>query len=73
MFGFDVDEEVIDMLKSSENILQAAIGQDPYKMGYDAMTQLIKALLGGDYSATKGKTTIVPGQLADRANPASLG
>ena len=72
VFGFDVDEEVIDMLKSDENILQAAIGQDPYTMGYEAMALLIRALTGEDYSATQGKTTIVPGKLADRANPGSL-
>jgi len=72
VFGFDVDDEVIDMLKSDDNILQAAVGQDPFRMGYDAMAQLIRALMGEDYSATRGTTTIVPGRLANRADPTSL-
>jgi simple sugar transport system substrate-binding protein/ribose transport system substrate-binding protein len=72
VFGFDVDDEVIDMLKSDDNILQAAIGQNPYAMGYDAMMLLISAINGADYSDTMGKTVIVPGKLADRADPSSL-
>lgn len=72
VFGIDVDPQVIEMLKSDDNILQAANGQDPYTMGYKAMEVLIKSLKGEDVSATKGKVDIVPGKLADRSNPDSL-
>lgn len=63
VFGIDVDPQVIQMIKSPDNILQAANGQDPYTMGYKAMETLIKSLTGGNVSATKGKTIIVPGKL----------
>jgi sugar transport system substrate-binding protein len=69
-FGVDVDQQVIDFIKSSDNILQAANGQDPYTMGYKAMETLIKAIQGKAIT-TKGKTIIVPGKLVDRSNPAS--
>ena len=72
VFGIDVDPQVIEMLKSSDNILQVSNGQDPYAMGYMAMETLIKCIKGEDVSATKGKTVIVPGKLADRSNPDSL-
>lgn len=72
VFGIDVDPQVIEMLKSDDNILQASNGQDPYTMGFKAMETLIKSLKGEDVSATKGKTEIVPGKLADRSNPDSL-
>lgn len=72
VFGIDVDPQVIEMLKSDDNILQASNGQDPYTMGFKAMETLISALKGQDVSASKGKTIIVPGKLADRSNPDSL-
>lgn len=66
VFGIDVDPQVVSMIKSPDNILQASNGQDPYTMGYKAMETLIKSLTGGDVSATKGKTIIVPGKLVSR-------
>ena len=71
-FGIDVDQQVIDFVKSPDNILQAANGQDPYQMGYKAMETLIKSLKGEDVSASAGKTEIVPGKLVNRADPASI-
>lgn len=72
VFGIDVGQQQIDMVKSPDNILQAVNGQDPYQMGYKAMETLIKSLKGEDVSATKGKTTIVPGVLLSRDDPASI-
>lgn len=69
VFGIDTGEQQIAMLKDSDNILQAITGQDPYTMGFKAMETLIKAVKGGDVSASKGKTEIVPGTLLSRANP----
>ena len=65
-FGTDASEQLISMLKDSDNVLQAIAGQDPYNQGYNAMDTLIKALKGGDVSATQGKSTIVPGVLLSR-------
>ena len=35
--------------------------QDPYGQGYNAMTALIAAIKGGDYSATQGKCEYLDG------------
>ena len=66
VFGIDVDPQVISMIKSKDNILQASNGQDPYTMGYKAMETLIRSLTGKNVKATKGKTVIVPGKLVSR-------
>ena len=55
VFGIDASEQVMGMLRNPDNILQTVTGQDPYTMGYQTMEVLIKAINGGDYSATKGK------------------
>jgi ABC-type sugar transport system substrate-binding protein len=41
--------------------LQAVVAQDPYGQGYKAMTALIAAIQGGDYSATQGKCEYLDG------------
>jgi hypothetical protein len=41
-------------------------------MGYNAMKVLVDAIQGKDFSATKGKTIIVPGLLVGRNDPAGI-
>ncbi len=72
VFGTDASEQIVDLLKDSSNILQAVTGQDPYTIGYDTMKALINAIEGGDISATKGKTIIVPGATLTRDDVAGL-
>lgn len=72
VFGFDGSEQMVQLLKDPANVLQAAIAQDPYNIGVKTMESLAKAIKGEDYSATKGKTTIVPGILLERKNGAGL-
>jgi ABC-type sugar transport system substrate-binding protein len=72
VFGFDGSEQMVQLLKDPANILQAAIAQDPYTIGVKTMESLAKAIKGEDYSATKGKTIIVPGILLERKNVAGL-
>ena len=72
VFGFDGSEQMVQLLKDPANILQAAIAQDPYGIGVKTMESLAKAIKGEDYSATKGRTQIVPGILLARANVAGL-
>ena len=72
VFGIDTGEQQIAMLRNSDNILQAITGQDPYTQAYNAMKVLISAINGGNYSATQGKTIIVPGVLLTRSNPAGI-
>jgi len=72
VFGFVGSEQMVQLLKDPANVLQAAIAQDPYNIGVKTMESLAKAIKGEDYSATKGKTTIVPGILLERKNVAGL-
>ena len=72
VYGIDTGDQQIAMLRDSDNILQAVTGQDPYTQGRNAMNVLIDAINGKDYSATMGKTFIVPGLLLNRANPAGI-
>jgi len=72
VFGIDASEQVVEMLKSPDNILQCVTGQDPYTMGYLTMELLIKALQGEDYSATKGKIFYTEYILLERGDNAKL-
>lgn len=72
VFGIDTGDQQLAMLRDQDNILQAVAGQDPYTQGYNAMKVLIDAIQGKDYSATKGKTIIVPGVLVSRSDPAGI-
>jgi len=55
VFGIDANEQLVNMLKDPDNILQGTTSQDPFMMGYLTMQALIKGLLGEDISATKGQ------------------
>ena len=72
VYGIDTGEQLIAMLRDRDNILQAITGQDPYTQGYNAMKVLIDAINGKDFSATKGKTIVVPGVLLNRNNPGGI-
>ena len=61
VFGHDGSEQIASMILDPANPLQAVVAQDPYGQGYQAMTLLIGAIRGEDYSATKGKTTYLDG------------
>jgi ABC-type sugar transport system substrate-binding protein len=60
------------MLRNSDNILQAVTGQDPYGVGYAAMTRVIEAIKGKDVSDTQGKFISVPGTTISRDDPEGL-
>ena len=72
VFGFDGSEQMVQLLKDPDNILQASISQDPFGIGVLTMTAVIKAARGEDISATHGKSFIVPGILLDRQDTAGL-
>jgi len=72
VYGIDTGDQQIAMLRDRDNILQAVVGQDPYTQGYNAMKVLIDAIQGKDYSATRGKTIIVPGVLLTRTDPSGI-
>lgn len=68
VFGFDIDKQMVGFLQSSDNILQAVTGQDPYKMGYSSVEAAVKVLKGESVP----KETIVPGQTLSRTDPAAI-
>lgn len=68
VFGTDASEQMCDLLKNDDNILQAVTGQDPYMIGVKTMEVVIKAINGEDVSDTQGQGFIVPGIVLQRSN-----
>ncbi len=65
VFGIDASEQIADFLLSSDGILQAVTGQQPYLMGYMSVEYLVKSIRGEPVN----KTVIVPGKTLVRADP----
>lgn len=61
VFGHDGSDQISSMILDDASPLKAVVAQDPYSQGYKAMSALIDAIKGGDYSATKGKCEFVDG------------
>ena len=61
VFGHDGSDQISSMILDDACPLQAVVAQDPYGQGYNAMTALIAAIKGGDYSATQGKCEYLDG------------
>ncbi len=68
VFGHDGSEQIASMILDDNNPLQAVVAQDPYGQGFQAMTLLIKAIQGEDYSETKGKTIYLDGIVLSKSN-----
>jgi sugar transport system substrate-binding protein len=58
----------VSFLQSSDNILQATTGQDPFKIGAMSVEFAIKALKGQPVE----KMVIVPGLTLTRTNPKGI-
>lgn len=61
VFGHDGSDQISSMILDDASPLKAVVAQDPYGQGYKAMTALINAIKGEDYSATKGKCEFLDG------------
>jgi len=61
VFGHDGSDQISSMILDDACPLQAVVAQDPYGQGYNAMSALIAAIKGGDYSATQGKCEYLDG------------
>ncbi len=72
VFGTDASEQMVQLLKDQNGILQAVTGQDPYAIGVQTMQSVIDGIEGKDVSSTAGKVTIVPGILLSRDDPDGL-
>ena len=69
IFGTDVSPQLLIMLQDKDNILQAITGQQPYKIGYQSMEQIINDIR---YEQTN-KNIIIPGVTLSRYNQRGLG
>ena len=71
VFGYDASEDVADLLLSDDdNVLQAAVTQDSYTMGYKAVEQLVKVIRGE--AQPTGKFEVVPGIVLSRNDPEGI-
>lgn len=61
VFGHDGSDQISSMILDDSMALQAVVAQDPYGQGYKAMSALINAIKGGDYSDTQGKCQYLDG------------
>lgn len=61
VFGHDGSDQISSMVLDDASPLKAVVSQDPYTQGYNAVTGLVNAIKGGDYSDTKGKCIFVDG------------
>lgn len=68
VFGHDGTDQISSMILDDASPLKAVIAQDPYGQGYKAMTDLINAIKGGDYSETQGKCQFLDGIVLSAAD-----
>jgi simple sugar transport system substrate-binding protein/ribose transport system substrate-binding protein len=70
VFGYDVNQQVAEMVLEDKNILQASIAQDPFNQGYNAI-KLLKKIIAGE-AQPAGKTDPVPGIVLSRTDPGNV-
>jgi simple sugar transport system substrate-binding protein/ribose transport system substrate-binding protein len=70
VFGYDVNQQVAEMVLEDKNILQASIAQDPFNQGYNAV-KLLKKIIAGE-AQPAGKTDPVPGIVLSRTDPGNV-
>ena len=56
VFGYDGSDQLTSMILSADNILQGAVAQDPYNMGYKAVEALVSMLEGKDRCPTRARS-----------------
>lgn len=71
VFGTDSSEQIVDLLKADNNILQAVTGQDPFAIGYQTVQALVEDIEGKPITGG-GKKNIVPGVPLSRGDVAAL-
>jgi sugar transport system substrate-binding protein len=70
VFGYDGSDQLTSMILDPDNILQGSVAQDPYNMGYQAVTALVNYLEG--QTVAVGKITVVNGTYLGRSDPAAV-
>lgn len=70
VFGYDSSDQTSAMILDPNTALIGVVTQDPYTMGYGAVTLLCQALVEGkDMSATMGTTATCPGEVLVKEKP----
>ena len=68
VFGHDGSDQISSLILDENSPLYAAIAQDPYGQGYNAMTTLVKAIRGGDISDSKGRCQFLDGIVMSKSD-----
>jgi ABC-type sugar transport system substrate-binding protein len=68
VFGIDASEQIADFLLSTDGILQAVTGQQPYQIGYMSVELLVQSIRGEPVPGT----VVVPGVTLTRADPGAI-
>jgi len=68
VFGTDASKQLIDMLLSKDNVLQAITGQKPFDIGSIALESTVKILKGEHVE----KQVSIPGVMLSRNNPQQI-
>src|SRR5512146_1203597 len=71
VFGYDGSDQLTSMILNPDNILQGAVAQDPYNMGYKAVEALVLQLEAKAVPA-KGKISVVNGTYLGRSDMAGV-
>lgn len=71
VFGSDASEQIVDLLKDDNNVLQAVTGQDPFAIGYATVEALINDIEGKTVEGA-GQTNIISGIPLNRNDVAGL-
>ena len=71
VFGTDGSEQIVSLLKSDNNILQAVTAQDAFQIGYSTVQALVNTIEGKSFDG-EGQTNIVPGIPLTRGDDAGL-
>ena len=70
VFGYDSSDQTSAMILDPDTALIGVVTQDPYTMGYGAVTLLCQALVEGkDMKDTAGTTATCPGEVLTKDNP----
>jgi sugar transport system substrate-binding protein len=71
VYGYDGSDQLTSLILDPDNILQGAVAQDPYNMGYKAVEALV-GVLEGKPGPDAGKMTVVNGTYLGRSDMAAV-
>ncbi len=71
VFGTDSSEQIVDLLRDPNDVLQAVTGQNPFQIGYQTVKALIDSIEGKTVEGA-GKTNIIDGVPLSRNDTAGL-